>query len=91
MVQAYTALTTLPDAVFNKVLVAQTETDAATLVRTYLGADRVGPANTHQNDPDAFYTQAMGGPDAEPPVCLTSPAATTGFGEWDIDRCVCDA
>ena len=81
IVKAYSELTTLPESVLNMVLVAQTETDAATLVRTYLGADRVGPANTHQNDPDALYTQAMAGPDAVPPKCPTSPNATDGFGK----------
>lgn len=72
----------LPGAVLNKVLVAQSETEAATLVRTYLGADRVGPANTHHNDPDALYTQAMGGPDASPPKCLSLPITTIGFGKY---------
>ena len=81
IVKAYSELTMLPEAVLNKVLVAQTEADASTLVRTYLGADRVGPANTHQNDPDALYTQAMGGPDAVPPKCQTSPKSTDGFGK----------
>jgi hypothetical protein len=54
--------------VLRNVIVARTEEDAAVLARTYIGEDRVGPANTHQNDPEGMFEQAMAGPDFIPPV-----------------------
>jgi hypothetical protein len=66
--QAYRNLDTLPESVVATTVVARTATDAALLVRTYLGPDRVGPANVHGNNPDALFEQAMEGPDARPPV-----------------------
>lgn len=76
-------LDTLPAGVLKQVVVPQNESDAATLVRTYLGEDRVGPANTHQNDPDGMFKQAMAGPNATPPP-LTTPinVDAVGYGEW---------
>ena len=74
-------LDTLPPSVLKQVVVARNETDAATLVRTYLGEDRVGPANTHQNDPDALFNQAMAGPDATPPPTQKPAIFNANFGE----------
>lgn len=80
IVQAYMELDTLPSSVMKEVVVARNVNDASTLVRTYLGEDRVGPANTHQNDPDALFNQAMEGPDASPPPPETriSHSSTSG-------------
>jgi hypothetical protein len=65
---AYRDLDGLPASVLENVIVARTEEDAATLARTYLGEDRVGPANTHQNDPEGMFQNAMAGPDFVPPI-----------------------
>lgn len=81
IVKAYMELQSLPSAVLQEVVVPQNENDAATLVRTYLGEDRVGPANTHQNDPEAVFNQAMAGPDATPPplnLLSVTPNVYTG-------------
>jgi hypothetical protein len=74
-------LETLPESVLKQVVVAQNEEDASSLVRAYLGADRVGPANTHQLDPDALFKQAMAGPDAAPPQLSTPISHNATCGE----------
>jgi hypothetical protein len=84
MVQTYMDLNTLPTSVLKEVVVARNENDAATLVRTYIGEDRVGPANTHQNDPDAMFNQAMAGPDAIPPLIMTTNTTPVS----DFGKCV---
>lgn len=77
-------LDTLPSSVLKEVVVARNENDAATLVRTYLGEDRVGPANTHRNDPDALFNQAMAGPDATPsPPPVTPTTFDANFGKCE--------
>lgn len=78
-------LDTLPPSVLKQVVVARNETDAATLVRTYLGEDRVGPANTHHNDPDALFNQAMAGPDATPPPTLKPASSNANFGKCTFE------
>ena len=85
IIAAYKDLDGLPESVLKNVIVPTNEADAASLIRTYVGVDRVGPANTHQNDPDAMFKQAMGGPDAEPAFCpdAAPPSVPPPFGPRD--------
>ena len=64
---------TLPEDVMDRVIVPRTEEDAAQLVTTYLGEDHVGPANTHNNDPNAIFADTMAGHQYIPP---RDPTAT---------------
>lgn len=51
----------VPDAVLQKAVVPRSPDDAVLLARKYLGEDRVGPANTHDNDPDGLLEQVVAG------------------------------
>lgn len=68
-VQEYMALgTSVPPALLHKAIAPRTTEDTCILAQSYLGEDRVGPANVHNNDPDALLARAVAGVDAEPPV-----------------------
>lgn len=84
IVQAYEALDTLPTSVLKQVVVPRKAIEAAEMVRTFLGDDRVGPANTQRFDPEALYNQALAGPDAVPtdgPAPMDTTDGTDRHGE----------
>jgi len=67
ILQAYRELTCIPNAVIKSTHVPTTHNEAVQFIQTYIGHDRVGPANTHNLDPDTICDQAVAGYDAEVP------------------------
>lgn len=77
IIKAYEALNdTLPQSVVQTVVVPRIRSEAAELLRVYIGEDRVGPANTQQHDFESMFNQAMAGPDSEPPIPRDGPRPT---------------
>ena len=69
IIQEYQSLgEAVPPVLLEKAIAPRTTEDAALLAQNYLGEDRVGPANVHNNDPDDLLARAVAGVDAEPPV-----------------------
>ena len=68
ILKAYEDLTCIPEAVIkSNVYVPTTHHEATQFIQTYVGVDRVGPANTHNMDPDGLCEQALAGVNAEIP------------------------
>ena len=68
-IQEYQALgEAVPPVLLEKAIAPRTTDDTTLLAQNYLGEDRVGPANVHNNDPDGLVARAVAGVDAEPPV-----------------------
>jgi hypothetical protein len=58
----------VPSSLMRKAIAPRSVEDTETIASQYLGEDRVGPANVHNNDPDGLLQRAVAGVDAEPPV-----------------------
>jgi hypothetical protein len=66
IIQQYEAVNNAcPSVLLETAIVPRTVAHATELARAYAGEDRVGPANTHNNDPDAMLKRVLAGPDAD--------------------------
>jgi hypothetical protein len=70
----------VPVAWLENAAVATTEEGARNLNKTYIGEDRMGPANVHNYDPSTAMARALAGPDAHPPLPDGMEAATSDVG-----------
>jgi hypothetical protein len=73
---------TCPPVLLDSAVVPRTVAHATELARAYVGEDRVGPANTHNNDPDAMLRRVLAGPDADDDE--DSPVPFAGKKKWDL-------
>lgn len=78
----YHELTTIPMSMQKSAVVPRNVESTKALVKTWCGADRSGPANNHQFDPDFVLQSALEGVDHVMPIPTDMPKHPRFKGMW---------